>query len=179
MSSDQQPWYENMSAFLTPKNMLRFFPAKDMNPTERFNALSRLVIYASLLALWRQYSPRTVLYASTASIGLLVATHKKQQQLMDELDDDDDEQVEQMNATKPVESYLSKESNEAFPGANNTARALTTSTKEVSGRSVIASTKDEIKNRQRPISRAKGIDSTEYDYMSGAVGANKPLMNLV
>jgi hypothetical protein len=90
------------------------------------------------------------------------------------------DQIEQLEAApaKPA-SYLSTEGSEPFPGARNTARRLMTSTRETPGRAVIATSAEEQKFRNRPVSTAKGINASEYDYLSGNLGANKYVMRKI
>lgn len=169
-----QLWYKKPEELFSPSKLLRFYPSKDMDCAERFNATTRFIIYSSLIALWRDFQPKNVFYVGGAAIGLLIAS---QNCVIEKT-------VEQMDVAvitpKPKpESYLTKQKNEPFPGARDVARRLVTSTRETPGRSVIASTALERKYAFRPVSTAKSIDSKEYNYMSGAVAQHKRVMNVI
>lgn len=196
MSMNIKPWYQDPASFFSLKNMLSFFPSSNMGPTQKYNTLSRLVLYTALIALYRKYNPKNVAYISGGTIALLTVLESKQREFIETelamMSEDDFENnnnttnntnnnndvMKEKMSGKPS-SYLTKAPNEPFPGANRAATHLTTSTSEVSGRSVIAANSSEKKRAYRPVSTAKGIDSKYYDYMSGAVGSNKRVMNVV
>jgi hypothetical protein len=193
----EQPWFQLPSELFAMHNLLKFYPTAEMNCAESLNAKTRLILYAAVLAMWRQYDWRTIGYLTAGSIGLALMTSTcampaasvgmgttKKQRAVEPLDMTEQmtgiEQPEDLkNSGGAMTSYLSKEPGEAFPGANETARRLTTSTRETAGRTVVASTADEQRFRQRPVSTSKGIDSIHYNFMSGAVRHNKYVMNRV
>jgi hypothetical protein len=162
-------WFNDPKVLLSKP--LQFFPAPDMPCIEKTNAFARLTIYGSILAWFNGYDLKNIAYAST---GVLVLSMLGKKDMI--------KPIEQMNPqpeNKKPENYLGKMPGEPFAGARDIAFRLTSSSREVPGRSVIASSKQERIFKSRPISNRKGIDSNEYDYMSGSQGTNKYYMNKV
>ena len=178
----EQPWFKAPGDLFKYDNLLKFYPTGDMSCAEALNAKSRFVIYAAILALLRNYSIRTVSYVTVGALGVLVATSKCDLVVTEPTEPANVEKmtgIERPDQLKSGGSYLSKEAGEEFAGANEMSQRLMRSTRETPGRTVISSTREERRFRQRPTSTAKGIDSIQYNYLSGAVRHNKYVMNRV